>query len=277
MRYVIEATPAPGSRIVATGRGARVEGHSIGGKTGTAQQGRGAADPLSVTFFAYIPVENPQYLVMITLDRVERSRTDDISVRRTISAGSVIAPVLRDFMQDLIRMRGIHGADGMAPDWHATLDAPLMPDFSGQRLSEVVPNLNNAGSGGWQVTGSGTVISHTTPAAGSPMPTTNSIFFHMDSATRVEDRMVTMPNVEGMLAEDADFLLRELGLPPVVFRAPRERPVGEEFSPVTGAALTPLAELPDAPAAPVRYTIYRQFPRQGAEIEMGTQVVLRAR
>ena len=54
-----------------TGAGAQIEGYSIGGKTGTAEkQPRGTGEYL-ISFIAFAPVEEPQFLIYVTIDEVQ--------------------------------------------------------------------------------------------------------------------------------------------------------------------------------------------------------------
>jgi beta-lactam-binding protein with PASTA domain len=100
----------------------------------------------------------------------------------------------------------------------------------------------------------------------------------MDPESRIEERMVTMPNLEGLTTAVADQLLQEVGLPAVLLT---NRPASP--TPDDPRQLTANPELRDyyyaAPAAalPPPYVIYRQFPSAGSELEQGTQVMLRAR
>ncbi|MCL2216072.1 MAG: penicillin-binding transpeptidase domain-containing protein [Defluviitaleaceae bacterium] len=257
----------------ATGRQLAIPGHSIGGKTGTAQQGPRDDYMASLTYVAFTPVENPEFLVLMTIDHIHAPRGSGVN------AGNYVAPRLRRFFEELIRMRNIPPSEGdMAmPDWHIMMGSPTMPDYSGRRLADVVGYLNRPDSGGFQVVGSGTVISHHLPAPGAPMPENVPVIFHMDPNSRIDELMTFMPDVMNLPITQAEALLREMGLPNVTFTsAPTDRGVGD-FSPHTASpGHLPLDGYHETPA-PVQYVVYRQFPLAGTEIEMGTQVMLRTR
>ena len=51
-----------------TGKSAKVEGYSMGGKTGTAQKGNRDDKKYVVSFIGFAPVENPQVLVYVVID-----------------------------------------------------------------------------------------------------------------------------------------------------------------------------------------------------------------
>ncbi|MCL1843837.1 MAG: penicillin-binding transpeptidase domain-containing protein [Defluviitaleaceae bacterium] len=268
MRFVVSNTahnPAAGI-LRGTGHLAYIPGFSIGGKTGTAQQGVREERNNNLTFVAFLPVENPQYLVLLTIDYIEDEYT---------FAGSVVAPIVRDFFFELIRMKNIQPTGEVEISPHDLMGTP-MPDFSGERLADVVRNLNNSNHGGYQVLGGGTVISHTWPVAGHFMPETSPIFFHTDPTTRLEGQMAIVPDVEGLSAEQANFLLSQLGLPAVIVRNRDPADIPDTQPRTLNPVPIPYDEpLPEAP--PLPYTVYRQFPAAGSEVERGTEVQIRAR
>jgi stage V sporulation protein D (sporulation-specific penicillin-binding protein) len=265
MRYVVSMRPGVGE-FRSTGHRLYIEGHSIGGKTGTAQQGVRADGNNILTYVAFMPVDNPQFLVLKTIDHIEDGNA---------FAGDTVAPLLRDFFLDLIRIRNIQPCDGANVVTPELFGGRPTPDFGGQRLTDAVRYVVNMGTGGYQVVGGGTIISHTWPPAGHTMPETSPIIFYTDADTRISERMVTVPDVVGLSAETANFLLREVGLPPVIFTG-RRQGGDDNFRPHTGAPI-PVGEGETEPPPPIVYAVYQQFPAAGSEIESGTQVIVRAR
>jgi len=258
----------------ATGRHLAIPGHAIGGKTGTAQQGErlGAYSVVSLTYVAFTPVENPEFLILMTFDHV-------VERGRHVTTGTFVSPRLRSFMEDLIRLRNLPPSEGdMAiGDWNIIMGAPTMPDFSGRSLREVVREINRADSGGFQVVGSGTVICHHFPAAGQSMPENVPIFFHMVNESRIDELMTFMPNVEGLPVEQAELMLQEVVLPSIRFTSARPHTDSGDFFPHTAHPSPITQEGYHEPPPPAPYIVYRQFPQAGTELEAGTQVVLRVR
>jgi len=266
LRYVVSLNQGAGSER-GTGWRSYITGHSIGGKTGTAQQGIRGGGEYILTFVSFMPVEDPQFLVLITIDRPEDNESP--------SAGYTVAPLARNFYADLIRTKNIPPSDGSVVQPEELTGAP-MPDFSGQRLSSAVETVINMGRGGYHVVGGGRYISHHMPAPNQPMPYNSPVIFFMDTDTRVADLMVTVPNVVGLTAEVAEFVLGEMGLGTVVFT---DRP-----QVTNDADLRPRTAMPEtidpyelANRPPLPYIVHQQFPPHGSEIEIGTQVKLRAR
>jgi len=256
-----------------TGRALAIPGHSIGGKTGTGQQGVRADGRVSASQVAFTPVENPEFLVIMMIDHLEE-------IGGHVNAGRFVAPRLREFLLELISIRNLQPSEGVMTFDQALLAAghPVMPDFTGRRLADVTQEINVRGSGGYFVVGSGTIIERQFPLAGQASPTTGPITFWMDEDTRVPELMVLVPDVEGMFSFEAELLLRELGLPSVSFESANEnRGESDGMNATTAQAPPPVpGEESTFPVEPIR-AVYRQFPAAGSRIERGTQVMLRVR
>ena len=255
MQYVVSAPGGTAHQF------SRIPGHTIGGKTGTGQQGRDDGIN-SLTYIAFTPVENPEFLVLMVIDRV----CDETYG----GAGREVGPRVRRFFEEVITLRGLQPSDG--PDaqyrWEAhALGTDIMPDYSGQRLVDAVLDLSNRGNGGFQVVGVGTRISHTIPAPGRPMPQNSPVFFHMDPNTRIEGQMTIVPDVTGLTVSRASELLRDVGLPPIL--------ISSATAPMGTGASAGSAEGTNGQTQ-MLYIVYQQFPLPGTEMERGTRVMLRA-
>jgi len=279
MQYVV-------SEERGTGRTAAIPGHSIGGKTGTGQQGRPAEGEdfgdVALSYVAFMPVESPEFLVIMTISYPENKR---------LFAGSTVGPRVRDFFEGLILLRGIQPTEGdyMLSDWRtALMGAATVPDFSDQNIVDAVRTINNMPNGGYHILGGGTVISHTIPAAGMPMPQNSPLFIHTHSDSVNYGRMVVVPNIEGATPEHANIFLRDAGLHMILVANE-----GGANNPPEGAAPrtvnpVPLGEMTEAEraafetlinqgSAPLPYTIYRQFPPPGTVVETGLEIRVLAR
>ena len=257
-----------------TARTGSIPGHTLGGKTGTGQQGIRALGIDSLSYIAFTPVENPEFLVMMVAHRV----SSEVG-----GAGANLAPRVRDLFQEIINIRGLRPSDGPYAhmDWQAHIaPAAQMPDYSGQRLVDAVRDLSNRSGSGFQVVGSGTRVSHTFPSPGRPMPENAPVFFHMDPDSRIDQQMSIVPNLTGLTIAQAEFMLRELGLPIVLLSSIELPSVADGAVPRTSNRLTEeeLAEAANQGGpSPMPYIIYQQFPEAGTELERGTMVMVRAR
>jgi len=249
-----------------TGRRSAIPGYAIGGKTGSAQQGvRGSENEgLTLTYIAYTPVENPEFIVLMVIDHVED---------RTLSSGTAVAPVVRDFFEDLIQLRSMRPSYGaFAEDnWQPiTTASEVMPDFSGYLVLDAVRILNNMNLD-FHIAGGGTVVSGHTPVAGRPIGYSATVFLTTEPDTALEN-MVTVPNVEGLPIAQAETLLGDAGLRAVLVTGSRGGGDSEYYTPGTFNAVE---REPGAGAELPSYSIYRQFPAPGAVVEPGLQVRLR--
>ncbi len=78
--------------IYTTGTAARVEGYSIGGKTGTAEKLPRGSGKYVVSFIGFAPVEDPQVVVYVVVDELKDSQED--SSVPTKMAGDIMNEVL---------------------------------------------------------------------------------------------------------------------------------------------------------------------------------------
>jgi len=258
-----------------TGRATQIPGHSIGGKTGTAQQGNRDLNIHTLTYIAYTPVENPEFLILMVIDHIYNPVGQ-------FSAGNTIAPIVRELFQELITMRNLPPTDGDVTlnDWHVMRDGvELVPDFSGRRAVDVVRDLNNMTHGGYQFfppIGGGSVVTHTIPAAGRPMPQNTVIFIHTDVDSRLPGQMVSVPDVRNMTVDQASVFLADGGLTTVLFMNDRdtERPETNSVPGTWGAEDAANGVVYQEPQ-PMHYIVSQQFPAPGTEVERGMQVMLR--
>ena len=272
MQYVVSADNGTGFRT-------RIPGHAIGGKTGTGQQGVRAHNINTLTYISYTPVENPEFLVLMVVDQVYHGTYG--------GAGLVVTPRVRQFFEELIAIRGLQPSDGpYALDYwqNHVMASETMPDYSGQRLADAVRDLSHRSGSGYQVVGTGTIVSHTIPVPGVQMPQTSTVFFHMEPDTRIEGQMSFVPDLVGLTVDQAQIVLREVGLPAVLldslitqanFNIDEARTLGG----LTDEELEYGGYPSDSPTAPesIPDIIYQQFPAPGTELERGTLVMLRAR
>ncbi|MCL2286438.1 MAG: penicillin-binding transpeptidase domain-containing protein [Firmicutes bacterium] len=269
MQHVVSA---PGG----TAHSALIPGHAIGGKTGTGQQGRRAAGIDSLSYVSFLPIENPQFLALMVVH--------EICTHSYHGAGRELGPRMRRFFEEIISIRGIPPSDGpnAANLWEGFLTrADVMPDYSGQRLVDAVEDLSNRSQGGYQVVGSGTIVSHTIPAPGRPMPQNSLVTFHMESETRVDGHMAFVPDLEGLTVNAADSLLREIGLRPLWLHSLTPQTTSNNNG--IPRTTNPDSRDEDDPSSDTGHSaqlmdrIYQQFPAPGVELEWGTMVMFRAR
>ena len=139
------------------GINAKIDGYNFCGKTGTAQrlnaEGTGYAEGQYIgSFVGFGPLEDPQYVVLIVVDNPSS----------VYYGAQVAAPVFKEMMTDIVRIKGIRPADPSAvnagifrseggsvrsflPPVYADADGILLPSFAGFDSREVNEWLNEAG------------------------------------------------------------------------------------------------------------------------------------
>lgn len=76
-----------------TGRSAKVQGYSMGGKTGTAQKGRRENKKYVVSFIGFAPVEHPEVLVYVVIDEANVAEDDQSSALATVLAKRIFEEI----------------------------------------------------------------------------------------------------------------------------------------------------------------------------------------
>ncbi|MCL2404238.1 MAG: penicillin-binding transpeptidase domain-containing protein [Defluviitaleaceae bacterium] len=251
------------SAVGGTGAATAIPGHAIGGKTGSAQQGRGGANEgLTLSYIAYTPVENPEIIVMMTICHVED---------HTHSAGRTVAPIVREFFLEVIQMRSMRPSYGYENGTPILPGNEQMPDFAGNRVTDVVRNLNNLGLG-FEIIGNGTVVSRQIPSAGTRMPRDVPVFLYLDPDSYTPDNMVVVPDVVGLSTDRASTLLGQTFLTAVLATSGQSGHDGSDFTPGTADAVE-RATTGTGSDTPV-FNILRQYPAAGTVVERGFQVRL---
>ncbi len=89
IKYYLYKTVSEG-----TGKSAKVEGYSMGGKTGTAEKGNREEDKYVVSFIGFAPVEEPQVLVYVVIDEANVAEEDQSSALATALAKKIFTEIL---------------------------------------------------------------------------------------------------------------------------------------------------------------------------------------
>ena len=102
-----------------TGKSAKVEGYSMGGKTGTAQKGDRDQKKYVVSFIGFAPVENPEVLVYVVIDEANAPIERQSSALATDLAKKIfteILPYLNIFQDEATEGDGSGNPEGGTPE-----------------------------------------------------------------------------------------------------------------------------------------------------------------
>lgn len=164
-----------------TGRSARIQGLSVGGKTGTAQKASaegGYGDEYVGSFVGLFPAEDPEYLVLVAVDEPQTSHYGSqvaAPAFREVTLASMAylreMPVNRQVRQEMAEQAVIR-ADNISMVVAGRVqpaDTPAVPDFTGWPLRRAVEVLHRRGLVP-DLKGDGTVVSKQIPRPGTPWP-----------------------------------------------------------------------------------------------------------
>ena len=246
-----------------TGRRAVIDGYTIGGKTGTGEQGVRGDGWITTSFIGFMPVENPQFIAMAVVYNPE-----DTSLMASASA----AVMIRDVFEGIIEYRQLPPAGAEQATGILDIGGEVLPNFSGMELRDVTPILNNMGVD-FSVSGRGAVISHHIPGPDQPVPRGTPIFLYMDGNIDDLYDLTFMPSVEGMSVSRAEELIITSGLVPfVITEGPGgARPRRFEAAERNYEDDEPPEEIIDT------WIVERQSPTAGQHIQRGSQVRIRVR
>ncbi|MCC8014754.1 MAG: PASTA domain-containing protein [Eubacterium sp.] len=251
-----------------TGVKARVDGYAIGGKTGTAEQGARDGTQWVCDFIAYLPIDDPQLICMVTIDR------------SVMGDGASPAPQMKELLIDLINTYNISPADENA-DFEKIVDTGeiTLDDYTGYSLENAISQLNSLGIDYELVGDSGDTILRQFPEGGSSIDKTTKVLLYItigDSNSTLE----AVPDLTGLTADQAAQALSAYGFDLVIenTNADFDEGSGSVSSAVTSAdgessdTLTETTtEAADSKEEGVK-TVYKQSPSAGTKVPSGTTV-----
>ena len=199
MRYLMEQVVADGS-----GRNAQVAGYRIGGKTATSEKtGETNSDGrYVVSFMASAPAEDPEIVMLVLLDTpagpIPRSQR---------SGGSLAAPLAGRILADLLPYLGYepeYSGDEMFGK------ITTVPDLKSKMVPDAKSLLTGWGFANVKVVGHGETVLGQLPAAGSMIPTSQTVILYTEDAAPSD--LVTVPSIKGMSPQNANIVLTNAGL-----------------------------------------------------------------
>jgi len=162
-----------------TGKNARIGDVTVAGKTGTSQKfdfgtGRYSSTKVQASFVGFFPAEDPRIVIFVILDEPKTKRW----------GGQAAAPVFKNISEQILRCfdsdvteREVVTEEGNIEiknistheinNSHAEIDGPVMPDFTGMTMGNVLEIVREKGLH-IKITGSGWAVNQK-PAPGSPI------------------------------------------------------------------------------------------------------------
>jgi len=193
-----------------TGRRARIEGYSVGGKTGTAQkvvEGRIVPGKYIGCFWGFAPASDPRVSILMMIDEPEGS----------YYGGVVAAPYVASALRDVLRYLEVPpdraaGEGTSARDEDQQGPEPVeVPAVVGTAVPEAVQQLRARGLS-VRVEGSGDAVSEQVPPAGAEVPPGSEVLLRTTTGEGRTDQEVSVPDVRGLTMRRAADVLGRVGL-----------------------------------------------------------------
>ena len=181
-----------------TGKNGQVAGYRIGGKTGTADKGQ--SGDVVVSFLCFAPADDPQIIMLITMDTPSRS------TGTYVSGGNMVAPYSSAIMSEILPYLGIE------PSYSAEelmgVDTTV-PNVIGMSVEEAKDRLKERGFA-CKVEGDGETITDQTPVGGAIIPGKSTVVLY--AGAEKPDKMCKVPSLVGRTAAEANTAATNAGL-----------------------------------------------------------------
>ena len=181
-----------------TGKNGQVAGYRIGGKTGTADKGQ--TGDVVVSFVCFAPADDPEIMMLITMDTPSRS------TGVYVSGGNMVAPYSSAIMAEILPYLGLE------PSYSAEellgIDTTV-PSVIGMSLDEAKAKLTERGFG-CRTVGEGETVTDQTPVGGVLIPGKSTVVLYLDAEKSTE--LCTVPNLVGMTPSEANAVMANSGL-----------------------------------------------------------------
>ena len=181
-----------------TGKNGQVAGYRIGGKTGTADKGQ--TGDVVVSFLCFAPADDPQIMMLITMDTPSRS------TGTYVSGGNMVAPYASHIMEEILPYLGIE------PSYSAEelmgVDTTV-PNVIGMSVQEAKDRMKERGFT-CKIEGDGESITDQTPVGGAIIPGKSTVILY--AGVDKPDKMCTVPSLVGRTASEANTAATNAGL-----------------------------------------------------------------
>lgn len=181
-----------------TGKNGQVAGYRIGGKTGTADKGQ--TGDVVVSFLCFAPADDPQVIMLITMDTPSRA------TGTYVSGGNMVAPTASTVMAEILPYLGVE------PSYSAEellgMDTTV-PNVIGMSVEEAKAKLKDCALS-YKIVGDGETITDQTPAGGAIIPGKSSVILYVGEEKSTDKCVV--PHLIGKTPSEANTTATAAGL-----------------------------------------------------------------
>ena len=181
-----------------TGKNGQVAGYRIGGKTGTADKGK--TGDVVVSFLCFAPADDPQVIMLITMDTPSRT------TGTYPSGGNMVAPTSSKIMSEILPYLGIE------PTYSAEelLGADTtVPNVVGLSVKNAMERIEEKGFT-YKKVGNGKKITDQTPAGSAIIPGNSTIVLY--AGAKKPDTLCAVPQLLGKTPAEANAAVTNAGL-----------------------------------------------------------------
>ncbi len=181
-----------------TGKNGQVAGYRIGGKTGTADKGQ--TGDVVVSFLCFAPADDPQVIMLITMDTPSRA------TGTYVSGGNMVAPTASTVMAEILPYLGVE------PSYSAEellgMDTTV-PNVIGMSVEAAKAKLKDRALS-YKIVGDGETITDQTPAGGAIIPGKSSVILYVGEEKSTDKCVV--PHLIGKTPSEANTTATAAGL-----------------------------------------------------------------
>ena len=181
-----------------TGKNGQVAGYRVGGKTGTADKGQ--TGDVVVSFLCFAPADDPQVIMLITMDTPSRA------TGTYVSGGNMVAPTASTVMAEILPYLGVE------PSYSAEellgMDTTV-PNVIGMSVEEAKAKLKDRALS-YKIVGDGETITDQTPAGGAIIPGKSSVILYAGEEKSTGKCVV--PHLIGKTPSEANTTATAAGL-----------------------------------------------------------------
>lgn len=241
-----------------TGKKAVIDGYSIGGKTGTAEQGvRKVSDDKKLytcSFIAYFPVEDPEYIAISVLHHP--------NPKTYVDGVTSPVPMLREVIENIIKYKSIppsYTVENKEKSVDIATEVKLN-DYTGKSLQQTIKELNELGID-YELAGSGgdTVLKQY-PNGNTTIKKGTKILLYISVSDKNKE-LVEIPNVLNMTVPQAQEMLKAAGFEYTI-------EISEDTSESTENSTTENT---------AEQKVYEQMPGSEFKVEKGTNIKLKVK
>ena len=181
-----------------TGKNGQVAGYRIGGKTGTADKGQ--TGDVVVSFLCFAPADDPQVIMLITMDTPSRA------TGTYVSGGNMVAPTASTVMAEILPYLGVEPS--YSADELLGMDTTV-PNVIGMSVEEAKAKLKDRALS-YKIVGDGETITDQTPAGGAIIPGKSSVILYVGEEKSTDKCVV--PHLIGKTPSEANTTATAAGL-----------------------------------------------------------------